>query len=56
MIRRKVRSIKNEKIYPTWPYNQGEIFDLLKKGPLQELYNVIFKLSKAALILTKRDI
>ena len=49
MIRRKVRSIKNEKIYPTWPYSPGEMFDLLEKGPLQELYNVIFYTIKETL-------
>ena len=42
MIQRKVRSIKNEKIYPTLPYSTGEMFDLLEKGHLQELYNVNF--------------
>ena len=42
MIRRKVRSIKNEKIDPTWPHSPEEMFDLLEKGPLQELYNAIF--------------
>ena len=42
MIRRKVRSVKNEKAYPTWSYSPGEMFDLLENGPLQELCNVIF--------------
>ena len=48
MIRRKVRSIKNEKIYPTWSYSRGEMFDLLMKGPLQELCNVIFYIIKGS--------
>ena len=42
MIRRKVRSVKNEKIYPIRPYSPGEIVHLLKKEPLQEPYSVIF--------------
>ena len=42
MIRRKVRSITNEKIYPTWPYNPDEIFNLLQKVPFHIPYNVIF--------------
>ena len=53
MIRRKVRKIKNEKIYPTWPYSPGEMFDLLKKEPLQELYNVIFYIVKGSFKLNQ---
>ena len=41
MIRGKVRLIKNEKIYPTGPYSQEEMFGLLGKGPSQELYNML---------------
>ena len=51
MIQRKVRSIKNEKIYPTLPYSTGEMFDLLEKGHLQELYNVNFYSIKGTLKL-----
>ena len=53
MIRRKVRLIKNEKIYPTWPYSPGEMFDLLKKEPLQELYNDIFYIVKGSFKLNQ---
>ena len=53
MIRRKVRLIKNEKIYPTWPHSPGEMFDLLKKEPLQELYNVIFYIVKGSFKLNQ---
>ena len=48
MIWRKFRSIKNEKLYPTWPYSQGEMFNFLEKRPLQELYNVIFYTTKGS--------
>ena len=40
--RRKYRSIKNEKMYPTLSHSPSEMFDLLKKGLLQEPDNVIF--------------
>ena len=55
MIWGKVISIKNERIYPTWPYSLSEMFDLLKKRPLQELYNVIFYTVKESFKLTKWD-
>ena len=31
-----------KKIYPNWLYRPGQMFNLLEKGPLQELYNIVF--------------
>ena len=45
--------MKNEKIYITWPYSPGEIFDLLKKGPLQDPYSVIFYTVKSSFKLNQ---
>ena len=42
MIRRKIESIKNKKIYLPGLYIPVEMFDLLEKEPLQELDNVMF--------------
>ena len=53
MIRRKVRSIKDEKICPIWPRSPVKMFDLLEKEPLQEPYNVIFYIVKGSFKLNQ---
>ena len=55
MIWRKFRSIKNEKLYPTWPYSQGEILIFWRKDLCKSFTMLSFTLPKEALDVTKRD-
>ena len=55
MIPKKFRSIKNGKIYPTWPYEEKTFAIVFVKDLCKSLTMLFFTMTKAALNLTKSD-
>ena len=53
MIPKKFSSIKNEKIYPTWPYEEKNFAMVFIKDICKSLTMLFFTMAKAALNLTK---